>query len=72
VWVVVVVLGVTGWVTVVRLTVVVVVLGGGVVYTVSWLHAARPSPIASKNKAFRLFVICFVRMGLNKRPYIQN
>jgi hypothetical protein len=58
VWVVVVVLGTTGWVTVVRLTVVVVDVGGGVVYTVSWLvHASRANPATSKNKVVRIFVM---------------
>jgi len=47
---VVVVLGTTGSLTVVRLTVVVVVVGVGV-YTVSLVHAASPSPVASSNKA---------------------
>jgi hypothetical protein len=65
---VVVVLGTTGSVTVVRLTVVVVVVGAGV-YTVSLVHAPRPNPMASHNKVFGIFVILAVRDSTTNRLY---
>jgi hypothetical protein len=66
--VVVVVLGTTGSVTVVRLTVVVVVVGAGV-YTVSLVHPARTRPAPSKNKALPILVISLVRIPWASRPY---
>jgi hypothetical protein len=65
---VVVVLGTTGSVTVVRLTVVVVVVGTGV-YTVSLVHAPRLRPVANSNKAFWIFVISDIRDSTTDRLY---
>jgi hypothetical protein len=66
--VVVVVLGPTGSVTVVRLTVVVVLVGAGV-YTVSLVHPARAAPAPSKNKVVRIFVIPSIRASWVNRTY---